>query len=59
MTESQTIASVRVHVERAIQRIKKFRQIRNEVLLVLHGSNNQIWTVSCLLWNFMPSLIKQ
>ena len=59
VTESQTIASVRVHVERAIQRIKKFRQISNEVPLVLHGSINQIWTVSCLLWNFMPPPIKQ
>ena len=31
VTESQTIAAVRIHVERAIQRIKKFRQIRNEM----------------------------
>lgn len=44
ISESQTIATVRIHVERAIQRIKKFRQIRNEIPLVLHGSVNQIWT---------------
>ena len=31
VTESQTIAAVRIHVERAIQGIKKFRQIRNEI----------------------------
>ena len=31
VTESQTIAAVRIHVERAIQRIKIFRQIRNEM----------------------------
>ena len=59
VTESQTIAAVRIHVERAIQRIKKFRQIRNEIPLVLHRSVNQIWTVSCLLCNFMNPLIKQ
>ena len=59
VTENQTIASVRIHVERAIQRIKKFRQICNEIPLVLHGSINQIWTVRCLLCNFMPPLIKQ
>ena len=53
VTESQTIAAVRIHVERAIQRVKKFRQIRNEIPLVLHGSINQIWTISCLLCNFM------
>ena len=57
--ESQGIASVRIHVERAIQRIKKFRQIRNEIPLVLHGSINQIWTVTCLLCNFLPPLIQK
>ena len=57
--ESQGIASVRIHVERAIQRIKKFRQIRNEIPLVLHGSINQIWTVVCLLCNFLPPLIQK
>ena len=56
--KSQTIASVRIHVERAIQRIKKFRQIRNEIPLSLHGSINQIWTVACLLCNFMSPLIQ-
>ena len=59
VTENQTIAAVRIHVERAIQRIKYFRQIRNEIPLTMHGSINQIWTVSCLLCNFMPPLIKQ
>ena len=29
--ESQSIASVRIHVERAIQRVKKFRVLRNEI----------------------------
>ena len=55
--ESQTIALVSIHVKRAIQRIKKFRLIRNEILLNLHGSINQIWTVCALLCNFMPPLI--
>lgn len=55
--ESQTIASVRIHVERAIQRIKKFRVLRNEIPLTLYGSINQIWTVCCLLCNFLPPLI--
>ena len=35
--ESQTIASVRIHVERAISRIKKFQIIRNEIPLTFHG----------------------
>ena len=33
--ESQTIASVRIHAECAIQRIKKFKVIRNEMPLIL------------------------
>ena len=56
--ESQTIASVRIHVERAIQRVKKFKVIRNEMPLTLHGSANQLWTVSCILCNFHPPLIQ-
>ena len=59
VTESQTIAAVRIHVERAIQRIKYFRQIRNEIPLTMHGSINQIRTVSCFLCSFKPPLIEQ
>ena len=40
--ESQTIASVQIHVERAISRINKFRIIRNEIPLTFHDSINQI-----------------
>ena len=57
--ESQTIASVRIHVERAIQRIKKFKVIQNTIPLTLHGSVNQIWTVCCLLCNFLSPLIQK
>lgn len=56
--ESQSIASVRIHVERAITRIKKFK-VLNLISLTLHGSVNQIWTVACLLCNFLPPLIQK
>ena len=59
VTESQTMASVRIHIEQVIQEIKKFRHICDEISLVFHGSINQIWTVSCLLCNFLPPLTKQ
>ena len=36
--EIQSIASVRIHVERAIQRVKKFKILRNELTLSFHGS---------------------
>ena len=45
--KSQSIAPVRIHAERAIQRVKKFRVLRNEIPLTFHGSVNQIWTVCC------------
>ena len=56
--ESQTIASVRIHFERAITRIKKFKAL-NHIPLTLHGSVNQIWTVSCILCNLLPPLIQK
>ena len=56
---NQTIAPVRIHVEKAIQRIKTYSIIRNEIPLTLHGSINQIWTVICLLTNLAPSLINE
>ena len=56
---SQTVASVRIHVERAIQRMKTYSITRNEIPLTLHGSTNQIWTVICLLTNLAPPLIDE
>ena len=56
--ENQTIASVRIHVECAIQRVKKFKVITNEMPLTLHGSANQLWTVCCVLRRFLPPLIQ-
>ena len=56
---SQTIASVRIQVERAIQRIKTYSIIRSEIPLTLHRSINQIWTVICLLTNLAPPLIDE
>ena len=57
--ETQTIAAVRIHIERAIQRIKRFKIIRNEISLSHHGSINQIWTVVCLLSNLLSPLIQK
>lgn len=56
---SQKIAAVRIHVERAIARIKKFKVLKNDIPLNLNGSINQVWTNACLLCNFMGPLIKK
>ena len=58
VVETQKIASVRIHVERAIGRIKnKFRILQKDIPLSLFGSINQIWLVCCVLSNFLPPLI--
>ena len=56
---SQNIASVCIHVERAMQRIKTYSIIRNEIPLTLRRSINQICTVICLLTNLAPPLIDE
>ena len=56
--ENQTIGSVRLLVELTIQRVDKFKVIRNEMPLTLHGSANQLWTMCCLLCNFLPRLFR-
>ena len=56
--KTQKIASVRIHVERAIGRVKrKFHILSKDVPLSLFGCINQIWTVCCLLTNFLGPLI--
>ena len=54
--ESQSIASVRIHVERLMSRLRNPDLSRRT--LTMHGSITQIWTVCCLLCNFMDPLIK-
>ena len=43
--ETQSIASVHTHVERALRRIKTFRLIRNKIRLAFHVSIHQLLTV--------------
>ena len=52
-------AKHRVHVERAISRIKKFKIVSGKVNFNLYKNINQIWFICCLLTNFMPYLIKK
>ena len=55
--ETMRIANVRIHVERAIRRVKGW-QIFDQVLpLSMAGVVNQVWTVCCLLTNWQaPAL---
>lgn len=55
--EMQQIAKERIHVERAINRVKKFHIFDRTIPITMHGSINQIWTVCCLLCNAQNPLI--
>jgi len=55
---TKKIAKHRVHVERAIARIKKFRLVNHKIAASLVSKVNSIWFVCCFLTNFHDKLIK-
>ena len=57
VVETQQIASLRIHVERAIRRVKEFDILAGILPASLSSSANQIWTVCCLLTNFQNPLL--
>ena len=58
VTKTQTIARVRIHVERVIGQVKQRYHILQQMIpLSLVGSVNQIWTVCCLLNNLRGPII--
>ena len=58
VVQTQKIASVRIHVERAIGRVKrKFHILQKDIPLPLFASINEIWCVCRLLTNFFGPLI--
>ena len=54
---TQSIAAERIHVERAINKIKSFHIFDQIIPLSLTGSINQIWTVCALLTLFQEPII--
>lgn len=55
--ETRRIASVRVHVERAIEPVKNYRIIQNVFPLTMAADLNKIWVICCYLVNYLPPLI--
>ena len=54
--QTKQMAMVRIHVERAIRRVKEYHIFDSPIFMSLSGSINQIWTVCCLLTNFRGHL---
>ncbi|XP_032369093.1 uncharacterized protein LOC116687661 [Etheostoma spectabile] len=50
--KTQSIARLRVHVERLIRRVKEHKLFDTEIPLSITGSINQLYTVACLLVNY-------
>ncbi|XP_067679678.1 uncharacterized protein [Haliotis asinina] len=57
--ETQSIASLRIHVERLIRRVKENHLFDSTVSLAELGSINQLWTVACITSSFQGPLIKK
>ena len=51
-------SQVRVHVERAIRRIKVFRILKGNIIPIRYGHLlSKLWKVCCWLTAFLPPLI--
>jgi len=51
--KTQTIARVRIHIERVIGQVKRrYHILQGAIPLTTAGSINQIWSVCCMLTNF-------
>ena len=57
VTKGRKIASVRIHVERAIGRIKKFQILKGTIPISMSRLSNQIVFVCAFLTNFLPALV--
>ena len=56
LLKSKEIHNIRVHVERAIRRVKEFHYFDRVIPLTMAGSITQTWTVACLITNFQGPL---
>ena len=57
VTSTQKIARLRIHVERAIGRIKQYHIFDGVLPLTLLGTINQLWYVCAMLTNFQGPLL--
>lgn len=58
-SQNELIANLRVHVERAIRRVREYHIFDAILPLNMAGTANQIWACCCMLTNFQGPLIKR
>ncbi|XP_019626645.1 PREDICTED: uncharacterized protein LOC109471736 [Branchiostoma belcheri] len=54
---TKRIANVRIHVERAIQRVKTFRILKNELPISMIPHADELVTICAAICNLMPPLV--
>ena len=59
VVQTQQIAGLRIHVERAINKIKNFHIWDGVVLISLFGVVNQMWAVCSFLCNLQDPILSQ
>ena len=57
VTMTRKIARLRIHVERAIGRVKKFHILQGVIPAAIWNTINQVVYVCCMLSNFNPPLV--
>ena len=53
----QSIAHHRIHVERAIGKVRRFGIFSKPLPISVLGSVNQLWAVCCMISNFMDPIL--
>ena len=59
VTQTRRIAEARIHVERAIRRIKEFKILSGEVALTMLHVLEQVMQVCAFLTNVQPPIVKE
>ena len=55
--KTQTVAQHRIHIERAIGKVRRFQIFSIEIPVTMFEIINQIWTVCCMLSNFIEPIL--
>lgn len=56
--KTQTVAQHRIHVERAIGKVRRFSIFSKPLPISFLGCANQLWTVCCAISNFMDPILE-